>query len=167
MKRLDVSQRFEIAGIIGVAGGLVALAITGVDRHLSFDWGFVRVACAGAFVAGLACADGFGHRGWRGMLGGGVSFVLATLIGAYVAFLAMPFEHWWFGAGSFPGRPGAMGISEGLIAPLFVVSSVLSSGQVAGIWVAGACAAQATAAARRARQDAQMPRINPGNCGSP
>lgn len=164
MKLLDTDLRFEIAGAVGLSGAVVALALTGADRHLAFDWGFVRVACAGAFVAGLGIADGFGHRGWQGLLLGGISFVIATMFGAVIAFLLMPFEAWWVGAVPMPSPGGPFHFSQCLIAPVYVAASVIASLPLAGIWIACALGVQKAALCRRGRAETWL---NPGNCGWP
>lgn len=162
----NIQQRFETALIIGAAGGAVALALTGADRSLvagwGQDWGFVRLACAGAFVSGLLVADAFGHRGWRGALAAGVGFVVATVIGAMAAFCLMPIEGWLTGVTPFPGNLGPLHVADALLAPVFVLGSVLGSVPLAVVWAGSAWSVHEVARGLRKRgAQGQARGVNP------
>ncbi|MFC6759465.1 hypothetical protein ACFQFQ_08110 [Sulfitobacter porphyrae] len=92
MTTLTLQQRFAVAAAIGAAGGGVALAMIGQGKFGYGDAGFLRVASAGAFLAGLLVAGGFGGQGVPGLLRALLSFLGATVLGAVIAVLLMPFD---------------------------------------------------------------------------
>ena len=85
MTQITMRQRFGRAALVGMAGGAVALAIMSADSMFRTDYGFLRAATMGAFLAGLIVARGFGGRGSWGWFWAGLSFAGATIMGAIFA----------------------------------------------------------------------------------
>ena len=85
MTGITMKQRFGRAALVGIAGGAVAWAIMIADNTFRADYSFLRAAIMGAFLAGLIVARGFGGRGARGWFMAGLSFALATVLGAIFA----------------------------------------------------------------------------------
>ncbi|MFC6583840.1 hypothetical protein [Sulfitobacter aestuariivivens] len=126
MSITSIQQRFSVAAAIGVSGGLVAAAITQADPTFRGDLGFCRCAAAGAFVAGLLLAGGFGRSGLWGLGIAALTFVGATLMGAVIAVMLLPVEALIADLGL---RDLAVSISGmAAIAPIFVVEMVTSKG---------------------------------------
>lgn len=85
MTQITMTQRFGRAALIGMAGGAVAFAIMMSDSMFRTDYGFMRAAVMGAFLAGLLVARGFGGQGSWGWFCAGASFAAATVMGAVFA----------------------------------------------------------------------------------
>ena len=85
MTQITMTQRFGRAALVGIAGGAVAFAIMMSDSMFRADYGFLRAATMGAFLAGLLVARGFGGQGTRGWFWAGTSFAAATILGGVFA----------------------------------------------------------------------------------
>ena len=80
-------DRLLHAAVAGLAGGAVMLAMLGkVEGNVL---AFALPAVAGAFLAGLACADLFRFPGRRGLVFAALGAVAATLLGAAIAGLGL------------------------------------------------------------------------------
>ena len=133
MTRINLQHRLGVALAVGLSGGLVAQAITGSAPLLGPDWGFCVCAAVGAFIAGFVLAPGFGIAGVRGWAIAGLTFIVATLLGAAVAVLFLPLE-------GFLARVEVPQLaldyaSAMAIAPLFVLSELFNTINVLLPWL--------------------------------
>jgi len=92
MEKITLQHRFARALMIGAAGGAVALALLSQERALYWEWSIVRCAAAGAFLAGLMVARGFGGTGAWMWFRAGFFFSFATVLGAIIAICLLPLD---------------------------------------------------------------------------
>lgn len=124
MTKLSIEQRFGVACAVSVAGGLVALSLMVIERHIELDFGIFRVALGGAFFAGLALADGFGRNGVKGFLIATLAFGAATIAGAIFAVWLMPLDGVWSMSPAAFMRPNEV-LQTGLLGPLYLIDIAL------------------------------------------
>lgn len=141
MDKITLRTRFARASMVGLTGLTVAIAITQFDRHFQGDWGFVRCAAGGAFLAGLMFARSFGGQGAWGMFCAGMGFGASTVLGAIFAVLLMPFEQML--AQIIPTQISLLGesveiaglLGASLLGPLYVLTTVADHTQVLLAWI--------------------------------
>lgn len=147
MTKMTFQQRFGVALAVGAAGGIVALAITQAGGAMFRDWGFLRVATAGAFLAGLLVAPGFGGAGVRRWFVSGVSFGTATILGAIFAVMLMPLEEiltssrWLRVVSEMAG--------SSLFGPVYVIGMIGDNLRVLAGWIGALTAIQVLALTQR------------------
>ena len=141
MTTLTLQQRFAVAAAIGAAGGGVALAMIGQGKFGYGDAGFLRVASAGAFLAGLLVAGGFGGQGVPGLLRALLSFLGATVLGAVIAVLLMPFDSLWRQV--LPLEILRDWVAGSLVGPLHVLEVLADDLLVLVVWAGGVAASRA------------------------
>lgn len=127
-------ESFTIALATGCCGGAVALAIQMSDGGFGKDPGFLRVAFAGAFLAGLAMARCFGRPGGSGALFALLGYIAATTLGALAAWFLLPLEGGLANGFRLTGMPDAEFITASPIAPIYVLGCVLDEPLVGATW---------------------------------
>ncbi len=141
--------RLQCAALAALTGGALAQTISlwggQFSRHLPPT---TLMSLGGAIGAGLAIlllADGFGHRGLRGVIFAAFSWVVATALGAWFGASAVLIET---SAGAIYAIPSALeeGAGLGLFA---VVGGILQSPTAFAVWVVGGCAMHYGARAER------------------
>ena len=133
MTQITISQRFARAAAVGAAGFAVALAIMVSDRAFQTDYSFLRVATAGAFLSGLMFAGTFGGKGAWGWFRSGLGFGFATIVGAILAVMMLPFDIALMRISVFDDLRGLP--SGSLMGPLYVVSMIIENLWVAAAWI--------------------------------
>ena len=133
MEKITQKQRFIRATFVGAAGGAVALAIVISGSHVGEDWSFVSVATAGAFLAGLLLARGFGGQGAWAFFRAGLFFSMATILGAIFAVALIPVEEVIINNGRWLGI--APVFQSTFIGPAFVGDMVSRGGLTTAIWL--------------------------------
>ncbi len=133
--------RLKLAGFTAGAGGIVSVTMVlwggSLWRFLPSGQGFHAAAIAGAGLAGLICAEGFGHGGRRGWLIAAVSACAATLLGAALGATLLGV----FG-GTMAGAPlGVLAITDAATSPIAF-----------GIWTSTMAILHETARRIRARR---------------
>ena len=156
MEKITLEQRFARALMISAAGGAVAWALMMQEPALQSEWSIVRCALAGAFLAGLMLARGFGGTGARRWFRAGFFFSLATVMGGCMAILLLPVELMlaemgiWQNIGLSAFKPFA--------GPGFALSFIQGGGLIVLIWLAGLGAAALTAPTQTAPTHRLAPR---------
>jgi hypothetical protein len=133
----SISLRVHCAILTGIAGGATAQTMTlwGGDlaRFLPPMTPMIVAASLGAGLAGAILADGFGRRGWCGVVTSALLWPFTTALGAAIA--AMPFGLVDMVGQSFTRRNMLHAALEsaprGLVA---VADGILFSPVVAAIW---------------------------------
>lgn len=143
MTTITKKQRFARAAAIGAAGFAVASAIILTDGQLRGDWGFLRCATAGAFLAGLIFAGAFGRGGAWGWFYAGAGFGGSTVMGAIFAVLLLPLDGTFsqMGVLRFLGDP----LEAGLFGPVYVAMMMGQNPGVAAVWAVALAALHLTA----------------------
>ena len=119
MTQITMTQRFGRAALVGTAGGAVAFAIMMSDSMFRGDYGFLRAATMGAFLAGLLVARGFGRSGTGGWFWAGASFAGATILGAIIAVPLLFLDEMLMPKGVFATLGEAL--ATALFGPAYVV----------------------------------------------
>lgn len=140
MQLITQQQRAARAVLVGMAGGLVALAIVVNDHMFWRDWGFVRAATMGATMAGYLLARGFGGEGLWCWFRAGLTFSACTVLGAALAVPSLFFDEWLMRTGMMEMITGFAETS--VLGPVYVLGMVLDHYLVWATWAAGFIAAQ-------------------------
>lgn len=141
MTTLTLQQRFAVATAIGAAGGGVALAMIGQGHFGIGDARFLRVATAGAFLAGLLVAGGLGGQGGPGLLRALLSFLGATVLGAVLAVLLIPLDLLWSQVVLLASLRDWMAGS--VAGPIHVLGVLADDLLVFAVWAGGVAASRA------------------------
>jgi hypothetical protein len=125
---MEVATRMKIAGLVGLVGASVALAMVLQDggRVRQDDLPFIGAALVGACGGGAAFARLFGWQGRIGWLAAATGAVLATGLGGGI------------GGGLFALILMPPSTIEGfMIGPVYVVMALLSDWKVTAVWGLG------------------------------
>ena len=134
MTQITIGQRFGRAALVALSGGIVALAIMMSDRMFRFDYGFLRAATMGAFLAGLLVARGFGGQGGWGWFRFGLTFGIATILGALFAVPLLGFDAWLMRTDVMRTLGDLIG--SALLGPVYVLSLIGGKLLVLKVWLA-------------------------------
>ena len=134
MTNITMMQRFGRASLVGIAGAIVASAIMMSDSAFRHEFGFLRAATMGAFLAGMILARGFGGAGAWGWFRTGITFGAATVLGAIIAVPLMGFDAWLMSTDLIRGLWSWSG--SVLLGPVYVLSLLGGSALVLKAWVA-------------------------------
>ncbi len=140
MQIITQEQRFGRAAMVGVSGGMVALLIVLTDRMFYGDWGFVRAAFMGAFIAGYLLARGFGGDGAWGWFRAGLTFAACTVLGAAIAVPLLEVDEWLMGTAVMEQVVSFAGMS--VLGPVYVLGMLGEHYLVWAVWAAAFIAAQ-------------------------
>ena len=135
MRQITLKERFGRAALVGFAGGAVALAIICSDPAFRHEFGFVRAAAMGAFLAGFALARGFGGQGPWGWFRAGLTFGLATVLGAMIAVPLLGLDGWLMHTDLM--RTLGNWAGSALLGPVYVLGLVGDDGLILRVWLAG------------------------------
>lgn len=148
MEKITLHTRFGRAALVGLAGGAVALAITLSDAAFRHEFGFVRAATMGAFLAGFLLARGLGGQGTFGWFRSGLTFGAMTVLGAGLAVPLLGFDAWLMQLEVMQALPHAAGST--VLGPVYVLGMLGAETQVLKVWLAGALTSHAAAVWRAA-----------------
>lgn len=140
MQIITQEQRLTRATLVAAAGGTVALVIVLTDRMFHNDWGFVRAATTGAFIAGLLLARGFGGDGAWGWFRAGLTFSACTVVGAACAVPLLGVDEWLMDTAFVRIFVEMAGVS--LLGPVYVLGMLADHYLVWATWAAVFIAAQ-------------------------
>lgn len=140
MDIITQEQRFTRALLVALSGGVVAAGIMFADSAFRNDWGFVRAAVMGAFIAGLLLARGFGGQGAWGWFRAGLTFAACTVLGAAIAVPLLGMDAWMMDTGLAHIIAALAGMS--MLGPVYVLSMVAEHYMIWAVWAAGFITAQ-------------------------
>lgn len=134
MQMITQEQRVSRAMLVGASGGAVAIAIVLTDRAFQGDWGFVRAATMGAFIAGYLLARGFGGGTAWGWFRAGMTFAGCTVLGAAIAVPLLGVDAWLMETAAMRWLLDLAGMS--LLGPVYVLGMLAERYMVWAVWAA-------------------------------
>lgn len=137
MTKFALTRRLKPAGLVGLAGAILAASIMATDRAFQSDYAFLMAATVGAFLAGLLLAPRFSGPNGMGWLRTGIVFGGATVLGSsfsgpiYLLFKWPSLEDVAISVGDLA--------TLFLMGPVFVPFTVFNSALALATWL-GLCA---------------------------